>query len=504
MRIKINIAISLFLAAATNFCFISNAYADPTQLPLLQQNDLIYEGAFRVPEGKLGLPSNYPYHNALSFSGNALGYNPITNSLILEGRSNILANISIPPPAISTTISSLPVAISLQTPIYPTNIPWNNLLANFAQGSAAVPGGTLVYHNRLINAAYQYYDTTAGYSHFVSSPDWSGGGGYLGTYRVGVNPVNPTVSNAPLVGGFMTIIPQEWQDSLGGPALTGMAAISIISRTSSGPCAYVFNPDDLGVKDPAPATMLVGYPSQHSTIGSYSSSTTPPYTPTPEPIYNSGVEVHGVVFPSGSRSVLFFGRYGYGTRKDGSIGAGENCYGSGTANINEIGTIPDIQAWFNANPTATGYSCGGNTIPKGSGNECCYDPITPAVKGPHMPPYVYRIWAYDAAYMLKVKRNEIIQDADLANLAAGSQAGAVYQPWNLKPYGVWDLKLPFAIPNAEILGAAYDSNTQRIFITQAGVDLRGLEPFPLIQVFKLNLPLPPPLPPELLKITPSK
>jgi hypothetical protein len=49
------------------------------------------------------------------------------------------------------------------------------------------------------------------------------------------------------------------------------------------------------------------------------------------------------------------------------------------------------------------------------------------------------------------------------------------------------LDLPFANGDGTILGAAYDSSTQRIFISQQGGERYGEAPFPVIHVFKIAL-----------------
>ncbi len=47
-------------------------------------------------------------------------------------------------------------------------------------------------------------------------------------------------------GGFMTPVPQEWQQDLGARILTGQAKLAVIGRTSAGPAAFGFDPADLG------------------------------------------------------------------------------------------------------------------------------------------------------------------------------------------------------------------------------------------------------------------
>ena len=48
-----------------------------------------------------------------------------------------------------------------------------------------------------------------------------------------------------------------------GPALTGQCCLAIISRTSYGPAVSVFDPNDLGVKNPVPDIPLLYYPASH-------------------------------------------------------------------------------------------------------------------------------------------------------------------------------------------------------------------------------------------------
>jgi hypothetical protein len=102
--------------------------------------------------------------------------------------------------------------------------------------------------------------------------------------------------------------------------------------------------------------------------------------------------------------------------------------------------------------------------PGGSGAGECVDPEGSA-KGVHGYPYVYYVWAYDAH--------------DLAAVHAGAK-----KPWEVKPYAVWSLNLPYA-PNGQghhMGGAAYDPATGRIFISQQFADGDG----PVIHVFTIK------------------
>lgn len=118
---------------------------------------------------------------------------------------------------------------------------------------------------------------------------------------------------ASYLGGYMTVIPSEWQDSLGGKALTGHGCTSIISHQSTGPSAWAFDPDQLGAVAPVPSQPLVYYNLEHPSLGTWDH-------PLPaNPIYNISTLITGVVFPTGTRTILFIGR----------TGMGEQCYGDG-------------------------------------------------------------------------------------------------------------------------------------------------------------------------------
>lgn len=407
--------------------------------PLLQQSDLKYLGAFRVPKGHLGGASKR--QNFFSYGGAPLAFNSARNSLIMGSYEKLVAEISIPAIVNAPEINKLKTSKAVQIP---TDITSGNLsklgLNGAVIGNGGVLGGLLIYNGKLIGTSYGYYDATNAsvVSHFTASPDWTRTGNkFSGFYQVGEK------KKTGLVAGYMALIPKEWQSALGGPALTGLGAIAIISRSSFGPAASVFDPDQLGVENPVPVIPLLQYPAGHTTLGEYA-------TQKPSLYYNRSTEIRGLVFPRGTRSVLFFGRHGLG-----QTGNGDSCYGPGTTKPEEHGrtkdSVPNI--------------CNGAVM---KADKCCYDP-TDGSKGAHGYPYVYQVWAYDALELLKVKNGK-------------------KRPWEVVPYAVWQLKFPFSIENAHILGAAYDPETQRIYLSQASADRPQMEPFPLIHVFKVVTP----------------
>jgi hypothetical protein len=343
--------------------WIPTRQIDPASWPLLTQNDLEYIGAYSVPhQDSAG--------NPLGYSGHALSYNPIHHSLYFGGHDwyQQLCEIDIPASIdLSQTASILQDCTDVS----------EGRLAQVDDGSIKL-GGTLLFNDQLIVSAYSYYDADGNQSlsHFVSDPNLSTTGEINGPYQVG--------SWAGIVSGYMAPIPPEWQPSLGGPALTGNCCLSIISRTSYGPAVSVFNPAQLGVQIPAPADPLLYYPSSHPLANWDATSD----------LFNGSTNIVGVVFPRGTRSILFIGRQGIG----------DFCYGTG---------------------------------------EECNDPVDSS-KGTHAYPYIHQIWAYDALDLLAVKNGQMqaweIQPyalwhlTEMDNTGSATISGATYDPWGASLY----------------------------------------------------------------------
>ncbi|GKT07859.1 hypothetical protein [Desulforhabdus sp. TSK] len=496
--------------------------------PLLQKENLVYKGAFRVPAGNLGGESKRS--NTLGFGGGCLTYNKTRNSLYISTYERLILELSIPKPIISNNISDLNTATLLQYPVDLTSGNYDNLKEDRTPiTNGGVPGGFLLYNNKLVGSAYAYYDGAyqGTYSHFTASPNWiADGKQFKGLQKVGVNPINPTSVNGGFVGGYMCAIPQEWQATFGGPALTGKGAISVIGRSSTGPCAWVFNPDAIAENTTCPAKILLGYPSGHTTLGAY--------TDVSNLYYNRTAEYNGMVFPSGSSSILFFGRIGLGV-----TGEGDSCYGSNIADASKHYTFPNEQVVTSVTPNELKVAQLTFTIPSGlnilagvgvtakptanlnyhvsgtvtsySGTSLvinvawdkvlgegtgfynnwqihiagttgegsvpyCYD-LVYNTKGPHAYPYIYQAVAYDANDLAKVQ-----------NAITNPSTGQPYQPWDLKPYSRWVFDFPFANPNGRVLGVAYDSSTQTLFISQDSGDKNGLDPLPIIYVYQITIP----------------
>lgn len=232
-----------------------------------------------------------------------------------------------------------------------------------------------------------------------------------------------TDANTGFVDGYMATVPAEWQAKLGGPAITGQCCIPVAWRTSWGPSAFAFNPADINSYAKVAAQPLLYYSHAYPTLGPWEGN---------GPIYSAATQITGVAVLAGTRTALYFGRHG----------TGPFCYGAGTSDKSLLGSVTS------------------------DGAEYCYDP-TDAAKGSHGYPYHYQIWAYDLN--------------DLAAVKAGQK-----KPWEIKPYGVWPIALPFSAEQIRIGGVAYDPTRQIIYLAQMYADVDTYEYRPLIHALKVN------------------
>lgn len=307
----------------------------------LNFEELVYQGAFRVPEASNG--------ESFSYGGQSLAFNPVSNTLFVGSLRNKVAEVSIPSPVKSNRLEELPMASFVQ----PFSDPADGRLRDIADGGVALDG-LLVHDGRLYGTGLIYYDATnkQRLSHFGRPLDLSRTEG-LRLHQVG------ETGKAGFVAGYMATVPPEWREALGATAVTGQCCISIISRTSYGPGLFAWNPADLGRRDPIPATPLLYYPAQHPMLGRWEDTSD---------LFGGATEVAGVAIINGTPTVLFAGRNGMG----------KFCYGVGSADARK------------ANTQGT------------NGESYCFDP-TSADKGPHAFPYRLQFWAYDVNDLAAVR-----------------------------------------------------------------------------------------------------
>jgi hypothetical protein len=308
-------------------------------LPLLSKDNFKYLGAFKLPKSAKIDPT-YSIYN-FGFSGGSVAFNPNNNSLFIVGNkaAQYVAEIKIPETISYNTLMDMPQASLIQDLADPTDAKLDSIDPTPSNGTRI--GGLLVDGGSLLVGAYSFYDAdyNQSASHFIRPTNLSAAGQSSSAIKISAS------ISARWLGGYMTSVPTEWQPSMGGSAITGIAGIPIISNSSAGPAATSFDPAKLGSGG---TYLLLGYPFENQLASQYGSNET-----SQNPIWNATSQARGAVFPASTRSVLFFGRHGLGLY----------CYGDGVQ---------------------------------------CNDPADPS-KGTHAYPYAYQIWAYDALDLAGVK-----------------------------------------------------------------------------------------------------
>jgi hypothetical protein len=258
-------------------------FADATTQPLLQDGDITYLGKFYLPsavnygEGSLAVTSDDLY----------LYVNDDTNS------GYYLARVDIPNPLDSsiTTVDISPTLIS--------GDPGGN-------GENKQINGVMVWGTDLIVQKGVHYDASGNsdYNHQICNLTLTSCGPIRAFSEGGVQ----------YSSGYMGIIPTEWRTLLGGPAFAGNSSMSIISQCSNGPSFYVFDPDDIDETIPTPADELMAFTLANPILDLDPDDGNDWWI---RPDQTNA----GMIFPSGTSSVLFISMHGTGDR----------CYGTGAA-----------------------------------------------------------------------------------------------------------------------------------------------------------------------------
>ena len=359
---------------------------------LLQPSQLMYQGAFRLPPGPTG--------SSFADAGSAIAFNAAGQSLFVGSPASyqMVGEFSVPAIRVSTVLTDLATAGVIQPFADPTDGALPSVNDN---GTTNKVGGALVYGNQLLVTSFSLFNNVNSHvsSQFISSLNLSLSGDVEG-------PLAVSSATPGYLDGYFTSVPLAWQAALGGPVLNGNCCDSPANISVHGPSMFSLDLATIDSVDRTPTTPLMYYPQTSPTPNGSSGQT----------LFDAATEIKGLVFPEGTRTVLFFGRRGEGTP----------CDGLGTADPNLAGTAAP------------------------QGGLYCYDPLTSA-RRTHAYPYVYYVWAYDAA--------------DLAAVKSGAK-----KPWEVSAYQTWRLDLPFRGVSAELQGVTYDRQTGRIFVSQAHGD----------------------------------
>jgi hypothetical protein len=417
---------------------------------LLHQSDFTYVGAFKLPGGSFGTQgSNGTFEYGEAFvSGNV--YNDPVNgkSLFIPGylSAGFVSNqVSIAQVTIPSSIKDPNVVgidgLTTATVVQGFDDPSNG------KGSQALAGDTgfgslVVYGGKLIGTESVAYDSacTQSKSAWVAPTNFSQKSQATGPYAF-TSPVGPRW----IGGGFMALVPPEWQSALGGKVVSGNGPVSIISCGSPGPTLHVIDADTL-ITQPSASTSINSTPlvyykenDTQATLGHWNSNdpnqivngkkipsitVTDPYGGGQYTIAyeDNSSRIQGVLFADGTRSVLFFGMKGLG----------HYCYGDAPGE--------------------------------------CYDPDLPG-HGDHAYPYSQFVWAYDVNDLIAAKNGQ-------------------KNPWDVVPYTGWTFKAPGSNP-AKSVGVAWDPATRlayMVFPSSWG------NVTPVVHVFQVGYPAIAPIP----------
>lgn len=208
---------------------------DLNQLPLFDISQLTYEGAFRIDASENGVSD-------VNYSQGPIAYNYENHSLYIVGHAHqqAIAEYEIPEIIKSEVLSELNM---VQTPIQV----FSEVLYNTADGNQedinTIGGLYYVNHGgqgKLLVNGYEYYDAPADNSmttlivNNANNIENSSVSGYF-NFEGG----------AGHTSGWISDIPEAWQEILGGTHITGQSSgIPIISRLSVGPSAFAFEMND--------------------------------------------------------------------------------------------------------------------------------------------------------------------------------------------------------------------------------------------------------------------
>ncbi|WP_157972857.1 T9SS type A sorting domain-containing protein [Aureibaculum luteum] len=207
-----------------------------SSLPLFSMDNLDYQGAFRIDAGTYGASN-------MNFAQGPLAYNSENNSIFIVGHSHhqAIAEFKIPSLVNSTVIADLN---TVEQPIQIFKQFLNATPDGNPEGIDRIGGLYPILYNgkqKLIVNAYEYYDAP-GDNKFstllidnANNLENSTAKGYL-----------KFEGGSGHTSGWISPIPENLKSIFGGTHITGQSSgIPIISRTSVGPSAFVFNMDNL-------------------------------------------------------------------------------------------------------------------------------------------------------------------------------------------------------------------------------------------------------------------
>lgn len=328
---------------------VINSSADPaglpvgvTSLPLITVADLTYQGGFKVPTGVIGTSFS-------GYGGSQIAFRPDNGHLLMSGTTDQGNVLEMTIPALSTGAIGTYNRASPVQGYWDTTEGQQNIIRE-ADTEVVQLGGILVWGSDLFTSYFVTYDSagTVSLSHFRGSLTAATTGEVkYGGFGAGAGGA---------VGGYMGVIPTAWQTALGGTAFTGLCCQAILSRTSTGPSFFSWDPDTFtGTSPITVASSKLLYFDLYHDMGLRS----PGYGAMSR-MYNQTDAILGMALLAGTRTLMVVG----------SHGDGKYCYSEAD-------------------------ECISGPYPSGD--------IAHTSKGPHSPPYRYFVWMFDLVDLAAVK-----------------------------------------------------------------------------------------------------
>ncbi|GEM_PF-1659555 len=375
------------------------------KLPLISMDAFEYLGGFRVSAQKFGDLEN----GKMDFSHGIFTYNPQNHSIIAIGHphSSHIAELPVPNLINSANVSDFEqVTTALQdfAAFYETDRVDTGIGGYFRPtGLGLVDGKLIVNYINWYDASGTETDTTV----VFDDPSDLAGSSIQGPFQV---------AGAAHAAGWISPIPQYWQQSLGGSHIFGnQSGASIISRLSVGPAAFVISPSEQLLQNTTGAIDTVALLDFPLSDMLYDKSLYDENTPTDEILYNN----------DGNNDLWTV-----------VSGAGYGFIVPNTRTYVTVGKSGGHESGLGYKITQTdGHLCGG---------PCPYDPND-----------VYHYyWLWDLDDLLKVKAGEM-------------------ERFEVRPYDYGELVLPVDVGNATLRGGAFDPDSGRLYLSIPGGDTIG-------------------------------
>lgn len=210
--------------------FTSCKVNNESVLPLIEIEELVYQGGFRLSANRYGAD----YAASLSYAQGVMTYNKQNHSLFIAGHAhqNQIAEFAIPDITKSRDIKDFVVGDRVIQPFVSVS---NKDKIDLSVSTFRVNGMEMIDDKLIVT--------------YMDPRNVNGNNPYNSVVIANANDLANSQLHGPYqiagalhASGWVSAIPKEWQQQLGGTHLSGASASTFIWHESQGPTANVFNP----------------------------------------------------------------------------------------------------------------------------------------------------------------------------------------------------------------------------------------------------------------------